>query len=53
MHFGRCASGVLAPANFAKKCVLKLVEQFSDHCRDKKSLNLLLSHLQFVHFVSL
>ena len=28
-HFARCASGVLAPGNFAKKCVLKLAEQFS------------------------
>ena len=41
MHFGRCASGVLAPGNFAEKCVLKLVEQFSDHCCAIKSFNLL------------
>ena len=41
MHFGKCASGVLAPGNFAEKCVLKLVAQFSDHCRAIKSLNLL------------
>ena len=37
LHFGKCASGVLAPGNVAEKCVLKLFEQFSDHCCAIKS----------------
>ena len=40
------------PRNFAKKCVLKLVKQFSSHCLAIKSVNIPQSCLQVIHFVA-
>ena len=40
------------PRNFAKKCVLKLVKQFSSHCLAIKSLNVPQSCLQVIHFAA-
>ena len=41
-----------ALGDFAEKRILKLVKQFSGHCRSSKSQNLPKSHLQVVHFVT-
>ena len=37
------------PRNFAQKCILKLVKQFSSHCLGIKSLNVSQSCLQILH----
>ena len=40
------------PGDFAKKRILKLVEQFSGHCSAIRNLNLPQSRLQVLHFVA-
>ena len=51
MYRAKCINP-FAPGDFAKKCVLKLVKQFSGHCGAIKSKNLPQSRLQLLHFAA-